>query len=276
VIVEEETATTTTTAPPTTTTTIPNEADMSVSKSGPGNVGLGVTFNYTINVNNAGPMDANNVTVDDNLPGSVTLVGASVSPAAASTCILNFVAPSVTCNSSTVGASSSFTITITVTAPAAPASLVNNVSVSSSSPPDPNGGNNSSSWPTSVPLRVPPAAQSQLATSLTSTLEAPPPDGRIKGQVSINGQKTDNTDNSAPFRHPYSGPAGENVVEAYVVAGQTDEGRWRFDFREAAHFVRGSIRVDSGQVISVGPQEVVFRVTGTNGPRIRFRYRLRR
>jgi hypothetical protein len=137
-------------------------------------------------------------------------------------------------------------------------------------------GNNSDSHSTGIALRAPDFAQRQLSTSVTSALEAPPPDGRLKGQVSINGQKTDNTDNSSPFRHPYSGPAGENVIEAYLVAGDTREGRWRFDFREAAHFEPGSIRVDSGQVISIGPQEVVFRVTDPNGPRIRFRYRLRR
>ena len=165
----------------------------------------------------------------------------------------------------------SWTLTYIVTASSG--SFLTSGSVSSSSPPDPNPENNATSVITNQALRVHDRA---ISTSLTSTLESPPPDGRLKGQVSINGQKTDHTDNSSPFRHPYSGPAGRNTVEALLVSGDTQEGRWRFDFREATHFVQGSIRVDSGQVIAIGPQEVVFRVTGTSGPRIRFRYRLKR
>jgi hypothetical protein len=98
----------------------------------------------------------------------------------------------------------------------------------------------------------------------------------LAGQVVINSGRMDTVNSSTPYRHAFQATEGENTVEAYLTGSNAREGIWRFDFRDAAHFVPGSIQVDSGQVVTQGPQEVVFRVSGTGGPPLRFRYRLER
>ncbi len=98
--------------------------------------------------------------------------------------------------------------------------------------------------------------------------------GRVRGQVLLNGTQLDQTDNSAPFRHHLKGQKGKNTVDARVISG-TGEGRWVFNFSGAPNFVPGSLAVESGQVISRGSARIVFRV-GPSGAPIRFRYRLSR
>ena len=64
------------------------------------------------------------------------------------------------------------------------------------------------------------------------------------------------------------------MIEARLLSAAAEEGRWRFDFRGSPGFVPGSLRVDSGDVLTLDRESVVFRVTGQPGPPIRFRFRL--
>jgi hypothetical protein len=51
-------------------------------------------------------------------------------------------------------------------------------------------------------------------------------------------------------------------------------GFWRFEFSGAPSFVSGSIKVQSGQVIAISANTVVFRLGGTAGERIKFTFQL--
>ncbi|RYG09866.1 MAG: DUF11 domain-containing protein, partial [Burkholderiales bacterium] len=57
-------------------------ADVSVVKTGPATLAGGFTGTYTITITNAGPGAATNVRVEDILPSGLTLVSASITPAA--------------------------------------------------------------------------------------------------------------------------------------------------------------------------------------------------
>ncbi len=61
--------------------------------------------------------------------------------------------------------------------------------------------------------------------------------------------------------------AGENRLEAQIVAAGKP-GTWRFDLSGVPPLERGSLRVLSGEVVSVGPDSVAFRVSGRTGERI--------
>ncbi len=271
-VIVGEPSTTTVPGSTTTTTAGSGEANLSVTLTANANTPSATQITYQLTVFNAGPQSANGVQATINFPAQVTAINSFSSSVGTPPCV-PYGIPTSTCAfpAGAMGSGTSWILTFIVTASSG--SFLTSGSVTSSGPPDPNPENNSASVITNQAQR---AHERAIASSLTSALESPPPDGRLKGQVTINAQQTDPTDNSSPFRHPYSGLSGENTVEALLVSGEAQEGRWRFDFRESANFEPGSIRVDSGQVISIGPQEVVFRVTGTAGLRIRFRYRLER
>jgi hypothetical protein len=96
-------------------------------------------------------------------------------------------------------------------------------------------------------------------------------------QIAINDSEKLSTGGPAPMRHRARGRSGENLIEARLLSESAVEGQWRFDFRESASFVPGSLHVDSGDVLSVDRTSVVFRVTGQTGmpgAPIRFRFRL--
>lgn len=56
----------------TTTTLISRKADLQIQKTGPSTVVAGRAINYTITVNNAGPSNANNVSIADAVPAGIT------------------------------------------------------------------------------------------------------------------------------------------------------------------------------------------------------------
>lgn len=143
------------------TTVVNAEADLSITKVDSADpVIAGDQFTYTITVNNAGPSDATNVVVTDNLPADVTLVstsGCTEDPTGAPTCTLGDIAS---------GANASYTITADVDLGFA-GTLSNTATVSATTT-DPNGANNSATETTEVT-----AAISDLV--LTVTNNAIPP-----------------------------------------------------------------------------------------------------
>jgi hypothetical protein len=105
----------------------------------------------------------------------------------------------------------------------------------------------------------------------TSQLELP---AGTSAQIAVNEAETVATVAPSPQRHRARTRAGENVVEGRLLTEAGEPGQWRFDFRGAAGFVSGSLRVDAGDVLALDRESVVFRVTGNPGPPIRFRFRV--
>jgi hypothetical protein len=115
------------------------------------------------------------------------------------------------------------------------------------------------------------SASTPPEVSFTTELELP---AGTSGQIALNEAQTVSTVAPAPQRHRARGRSGENVVEARLLSEAAEPGQWRFDFRGSSKFVPGSLRVDSGEVLTLDTESVVFRVTGKPGPPIRFRFRI--
>ncbi|HEY7699364.1 MAG TPA: PKD domain-containing protein, partial [Vicinamibacteria bacterium] len=105
----------------------------------------------------------------------------------------------------------------------------------------------------------------------TSTLELP---SGTNASIAINQSETVAAVGPAPQQHRLRGRSGENVLEGRLLSEAAEPGQWRFDFRATSGFVKGSLRVDAGDVLALDGESVVFRVTGKPGPPIRFRFRL--
>jgi uncharacterized repeat protein (TIGR01451 family) len=128
------------------TVSIVAEADLSAAKTcDPGPVAPGDVVNCSVTVTNAGPSTAQNVSVTDDLPSGVTLVG---TPAGGGfTCGTG---DPFTCSRPTLAAgTATFTYSVLVGAVAPGASLSNTAIVSSSTP-DPNRDNDTARASTAV------------------------------------------------------------------------------------------------------------------------------
>jgi len=112
-------------------------ADLSITKTGPATAQSGGTITYTLNVTNAGPFDAHNVTVDDPLPAGETFVSATASQGSCNS--------AVTCQLGTVANGGSATITIVAHLTAACGSTLTNTATVTGDEPDPDTSNNSDS-----------------------------------------------------------------------------------------------------------------------------------
>ena len=133
-------------------------ADLSLTKAdSPDPVTVGGTLTYTLTVANAGPGDASDVTVTDNLPASVTFVSATASQGSCSQS-----AGTVTCSVGTVASGGTATVTIVVT-PNSAGTITNGSSVGASTN-DPNAANNSDSEDTGVTAIYRPDGKIKLAT----------------------------------------------------------------------------------------------------------------
>jgi len=227
----------------------------------PSVVSAGTPIVFTINVNYT-EGTANDVMLNATLSGPIT--GA---PDFGGFTACGFTPTSVSCGPTN---GSSFQVTVTVVPAASPPNSVCSASVSTTSADNP--GNNSSGASATVNPQLAPDVAPEIDTSFTSRLELPPPDGSVRGQVLLNGTTLHETNNAAPFRHHLNGQKGRNTVEARLVSG-TGEGQWVFNFAGAAHFVDGSLAVESGQVIAQGSDRIVFRVSPSSPP-LRFRFRL--
>jgi hypothetical protein len=98
-----------------------------------------------------------------------------------------------------------------------------------------------------------------LHTGFSSFLDLHSAEPGVRAQLLVNGEALGPADAAQTQQHRFKAKAGENTVEAYLSGGEA-EGTWRFDFSSAERFAPGSIRVDSGQVVSLDGRSVVFRV----------------
>ncbi|MBI1741721.1 DUF11 domain-containing protein [Candidatus Acetothermia bacterium] len=126
-------------------TTVNPVADLSITKSdNPDPVSANGTLTYTLNVANAGPSTATNVTVTDTLPGGTTFVSATGSGWGCGQA-----AGIVTCTRASLAVGAAPAITIIVTAPANGGTITDTATVSSSTT-DLNPSNNTDTEDTTV------------------------------------------------------------------------------------------------------------------------------
>jgi len=124
-------------------TSVPsNDADVGVQKTGPNVAPPGADVAYTITVTNGGPSDAQNVELDDTLPGTMTFVSLIQNSGPAFNCSGT---STITCTISTLPVGTAATFTLTGNIPggtAAGTSFTNTATVKSDTDPFPD--NNSS------------------------------------------------------------------------------------------------------------------------------------
>ena len=140
-----------------TSTTVVAQADVSITKTGPGGVIAGQNITYTVTITNNGPSTAANVNVSDPDPANLTHVsntGGCANP--------------YPCGPYTMTAGQVITISSTYsTSPSFSGNVTNTATVSSTTA-DPDGTDNSASATTNV------GAQSNLAITKTGTTTATP------------------------------------------------------------------------------------------------------
>ncbi|HYO78524.1 MAG TPA: DUF11 domain-containing protein, partial [Thermoanaerobaculia bacterium] len=103
----------------TTTPAVP-QGDLSIEKNGPGAVGPGTTFSFTIALANGGPNDALNVTLQDTIPGDLQFVSLVQESGPAMSCTTPAVGAggTITCTAATFAAGAEALFTLTTSVPA--------------------------------------------------------------------------------------------------------------------------------------------------------------
>ncbi|GAB3935076.1 hypothetical protein GCM10029976_044920 [Kribbella albertanoniae] len=143
------------------------QANITLTKSvSPDPVVAGQAITYKLTVGNAGPSDAQTVTLDDDVPAAVTGVNASATGGA--TCKVSD--GRVTCELATLVAGGNFVVTVTGTlAPAtAPGALTNTASAGAKTPEDPTDSDNTATSTTTVQAQ----ADLSITKSAPSTVVA--------------------------------------------------------------------------------------------------------
>ena len=150
-------------------TIITSQADVRVTKSVPPTAAIGSNVIYTVTVANAGPSDADSVTMTDTLPAGTTFVSESQTSGPPFLCTTG---ATVTCSilSLPAGASAKFNIAAAID-PATPNGtvLTNTATAGSSTTPDPSPNNNTAPATTTAVQTIPalsPLAMAVLAVAL--------------------------------------------------------------------------------------------------------------
>ncbi|HEX7831641.1 MAG TPA: endonuclease/exonuclease/phosphatase family protein [Thermoanaerobaculia bacterium] len=136
----------------TATTTVTTLSDIQVIKTdSPDPVTAGSNLTYTINVGNAGPSTATNVTLSDTLPAGTTFVSLTdtgsgwscTTPAVGGTGTIN-------CSAATLTFNTIFTLVVNVDASTPDGTVITNTALGTADTTDPDGSNNSSTATTTV------------------------------------------------------------------------------------------------------------------------------
>jgi uncharacterized repeat protein (TIGR01451 family)/fimbrial isopeptide formation D2 family protein len=134
-----------------TSTVVNTSADLSITKTdAPDPVIAGQNLTYTITVNNAGPSDAQNVVISDELPASLSYVSATSNDASVS---CTFVSNKVSCTKATFAAGGPavvVTLVVRVDPNVAAGTVLTNPATVGSSTSDPNTANNTATTTTTV------------------------------------------------------------------------------------------------------------------------------
>src|SRR5262249_11002877 len=109
-----------------------------------------------------------------------------------------------------------------------------------------------------------PGQPSKSATLLSSDLRLP---GGV-GHLLLNGRGMQSVVGLTRIR--VSSATIENLVEGVVAGGKGQEGTWRFEI--SGDSAVGVLSVETGNVVQVAGHVVVFRLSGTPGERVAFRF----
>ena len=121
-----------------------------------------------------------------------------------------------------------------------------------------------------VVVERPGTGSSRTGVTFTTELGLAP---GAAAQISLNDSLGFAASAPSPMELRAQARGGENVLDGRLLSETNEPGRWRFDFRNAANFVPGSLRVDRGEVLTLDSYSVVFRVMGES-PTVRFRFLL--
>ena len=259
-------STTTTVASSSTTTTAPSTVDVTVSISdGGATPKVGTVFSYTVTVRNLGSGTANGVvvTISRSPAGALSFLGSS-----GATC--SALGALVACNFPNVPGGQNRTAGVSFQAVQVGTVTVG-ASVSSSNEPLANQGNNTGTDSTQIVTTLRDARSEETDLTFQSSLALAPRDGSVRARIVVNDSGADETGSSAQI-HTMKGLFGDNRMEA-VLFNRDSHGSLRFDFSGTRDFVRGSLRVESGDVESINGTSLAFRVSPGMGP-IRFTFAL--
>jgi hypothetical protein len=88
-----------------------------------------------------------------------------------------------------------------------------------------------------------------------------------KGEVGVNGSASSVREGEAHLN--VTARPGDNLVEAWLSSAGSG-GSWRFDVVGRDPLASGTLRVLAGNVVSLGPGSVTFRLSGREGERVAF------
>ncbi|MFJ9827651.1 hypothetical protein ACIRSU_25305 [Streptomyces sp. NPDC101160] len=125
-------------------------ADLSVTTTSDAPVANGESLTYTITVRNDGPAAADNVVLDDSLPGEGRFSSATSTRGSCATVPPTGTSDTVTCALGRIGRGGQATVTLTVTVRAVPGTVITNRATVTSGNPDPDPGNNTATLGTTV------------------------------------------------------------------------------------------------------------------------------
>jgi uncharacterized repeat protein (TIGR01451 family) len=233
---------------------------MRLTKTGAASAVVGQNFNYSITVDNLGPSTADGVQVVDSWTAGLAAFVASSSSLCGAVS-----ASEVRCDlGSMTSAANPITIRLTLRATRA-GTLSNSASVTLASPNDPNSGNNSQSVSTRISaLNAGPPAE--MDVTYRSSIGVEGKTGQARGQIVVNGGSFQATDDAGEYAYRVRVREGLNRVETRLDLSDGSSGFWRFDFSTAGELVAGSLRVESGQVLSQDGVSIVFAIGGLAPP----------
>ncbi len=249
------------------TTTVPGTADLSVTGLSSPAPRRNIEVNYTVNYRNAGPDLDPTVTVVISLnaagaggaPIPVSTPGCGTSSGAGSLTASCFIGPMA------AGATGSTRIRVKF-----PTSDIYSVTATIfGGASDPNSGNDSRTVSTRVTLKTDEALETSFVSEIQSEAQ-----GEVRASIELNGLSISATSavrGFGPSRQRMTPRPGTNLVALHAASRDLEGALWKIDFTQTEGFVLGSIRVDSGEVMSSSAQVVVFRLAGSE-TRIRFRF----
>ncbi len=110
--------------------------------------------------------------------------------------------------------------------------------------------------------------------SFTSHLELGKGNQNQRAQIYLNNSTAETTSVTTPQQHHLPARPGENIVEARLLTQPTTPGRWHFNFHTTRNLIPGSLKIESGEVLTLDQRRAVFRIPAQATTVIRFRFTL--
>ncbi len=98
----------------------------------------------------------------------------------------------------------------------------------------------------------------------------------LRGSVVLDRVRLENVQGGISVSHVLRAHPGEHEVEAFLTASEEGEALWTFDFSSCEALFTTGLEPRQGQVIASGGRRIAFRLNGTSGENLQFRFRLSR